>query len=130
MPKRLRWSKAALGEWHGYLLGDDKAHWPVTTPVAVAARGGSHLDDYPWDWYFTDHGVAHVPDRPLPCILGEKCNHDPKHHRRRHAGVTDTLRAAKSAVEWNLALAGDDENAPAALAPVEQGDEVMPNALA
>lgn len=123
--KRLRWSKAALGEWHGYEVNNVGT---LGTEAAVAARTGSHLDNYPWDWYFTTYGLTLVPSTLKPCTVGKDCP-NPRIHRRQHAGTTDTLRAAKAAVEENLASASDDENAPAASTPVKEGDEVMPNAL-
>lgn len=107
--KRVRWTKKALGEYEGYLINDPSNEFSDLShePVAVAVKSGSHLDDYPWDWYLTYHGVVHVPEVPRP-------------GKRHHAGVTDTLRSAKRAVEETLALPGDDENAPAA-PPLEKG---------
>lgn len=95
-PKKLRWSKAALGEWHGR-----EVDFAVSPVVAVAAKTGTHLDHYPWDWYFTDYGMKLVPTTLRPCLDGDNCP-NPKIHRRQHAGVTDTLRAAKEVIEETL----------------------------
>lgn len=97
MSKQLRWSKVAIGEWHGRLVDSP----PTSTDViAVAAKTGTHLDHYPWDWYLTSYGMTLVPTSLRPCSE-IKCS-NPKAHERRHAGVTDTLRNAKQEVESNL----------------------------
>lgn len=103
MAKKLRWSKAALGEWHGRLGNAGSTDHVLRPVVAVAVKTGTHLDHYPWDWYLTDYGMTRVPQTPAPCRLGAACTHPPKMHERRVVGVTDTLRVAKSEVEETLA---------------------------
>ena len=47
--------------------------------IAYAAKTGTHLDDYPWDWYI-EHDVRVLYDWP---------------DRTRTGGTVDTLRTAK-----------------------------------
>jgi hypothetical protein len=71
----LRWQRVAIGdrqyEYHA-MLGEKV--------LAVVVKTGSHLDDYPWDWYLT---TATDP------IQGTKSS-----------GVEPTLKAAKASVAY------------------------------
>lgn len=64
------------------------AHGSAALVVASIVKTGTHLDDYPWDWYFTDHGVR----------LSQS---------RHHSGVADSLRAAKREAEYEAAVCPD-----------------------
>lgn len=63
------------------------------TPVAQAHHTGTHLDDYPWDWY----------------LLGNR-----EGVRGKSTGAADTLRTAKdevaSALGWYSWHTKDKEN--------------------
>lgn len=85
MKRRVLWHKKAPGHWYAAMA-------PGGDIVAEAVLTGSHLDDYPWDWYL-------MPDadsfRVEPASPQEAIS-------RRQSGVADTLRSAKEQVLWSL----------------------------
>lgn len=74
-------------------VGDQKYHLldaETGRPLAVAVKTGTHLDDYPWDWYLLP-GVYLASDLPSG---------------RRNQGVSDALHTAVDEVEALLGQFG------------------------
>lgn len=77
MKPRLTWHRSKLGP--GWVARLDNLGI-----VAEAHKTGTHLDDYPWDWYV-------VGDAPVK-------------EGARTSGTTDTLRSAKDQVAIALGM--------------------------